>query len=93
MGGRGPFVFFLFVFFFWLYLRHMEIPRPGIKSELQLQQCQILNPLQLSGISQDVSAHRGPPKTWGWTCHITDVPWCHGKALLLHLFLLLLWQV
>jgi len=39
-----------FFFFFWLYLQHMEVPRPGIKSEMQLQatpqlqQHQILNP-------------------------------------------------
>ena len=32
--------------------RHIEIPRPGIKSKPQLCQCQILNPLRHSGKSQ-----------------------------------------
>ena len=41
-------------FFFNLQPRHMEGPRPGIESESQLQQRQILNPLyhsRNSGIS------------------------------------------
>ena len=29
--------FFFFFFFFWLLLRHMEVPRPGIKPTPQLQ--------------------------------------------------------
>lgn len=32
-------------FLFWPHLRHMKVPRPGVKSELQPQQCLILNPL------------------------------------------------
>ena len=43
-----PVLFFLF----WPYSQNMEAPRPGVKSGaqlqpmLQLQQCQILNPLR-----------------------------------------------
>ena len=36
-------------FYFWLHLWHMEVPGPGIKSGLQLQQCWFLNPLCHSG--------------------------------------------
>lgn len=49
--------FLFFVFFLsWLHLWHMEIPRLGIESKLQLQpvpqlqQHQILNPLCLAGV-------------------------------------------
>ena len=51
----------LFLFLFWPHLRHMEVPRPGTESELQLQpmpqlqQCQILNPLHLSRNSPEIS--------------------------------------
>lgn len=40
-----------FIYFLWPCPQHMDVPRPGIESELQLQptpqvqQCQILNPL------------------------------------------------
>ena len=51
---------YLFVgLFFWLHLRHIEIPRPEIKSEpqmqcmSQLQQCQILNPLHHTGTPKE----------------------------------------
>ena len=44
-------IFFFFAFFWGGHPRHMEVPRLGIESELQLpaytqpQQCRILNPL------------------------------------------------
>ena len=33
----NKFSFFFFFFFLWPHLRHMEVPRLGIKSELQLR--------------------------------------------------------
>ena len=40
MGGNSYLFVCLFVFvFLWLCLRHMEVPRPGVKSELQLPAC------------------------------------------------------
>ena len=44
-------IYTYFFLLFWLYLQHMEVPGPGIKSKLELQpmaklrQPQILNPL------------------------------------------------
>ena len=43
--------FFLIFFFSWLYLKHMEVPRPGIEPMLLQRQCQILNLLCHSGDS------------------------------------------
>ena len=37
MVGTFVFIFFIFFFFLRLYLWHMEVPRLGVKSELQLQ--------------------------------------------------------
>ena len=34
--GRGSFIF-IFKFFLWLHLQHMEVPDLGLESELQLQ--------------------------------------------------------
>ena len=51
------FILFCFVLFFWLLLWHMEVLRPGIKSELQLQpmpqlqQCWIFTSLCHKGTS------------------------------------------
>ena len=42
---------YLFIFFLWLHLRHIEVPRPGVNWSFSCQpmpqprQCQILNPL------------------------------------------------
>ena len=51
-------IVFSFFFFFWPNYRY-EVPRPGIRSEpqlwprLQLQQCQILDPLHWAGIKPE----------------------------------------
>ena len=45
----SPFPLHSFFFFFWPHPWYMEIPRPGIQSKLQLQQCLILS-LHLRGI-------------------------------------------
>ena len=48
--------------FFWLHLQHMEVPRPGNESELQLQptpqlqQCHIVKPLYRAGDQTHASA-------------------------------------
>ena len=56
-------LFFLSFFFFYrLHPQHMEVPRPGVESELQLQsmpqlwQHQILNPLYQAGDQTHASA-------------------------------------
>ena len=44
---RSPYQnFFLsfLIYFVWLHLQHVEVPRPGTESEPQLQQCRILQP-------------------------------------------------
>ena len=51
---RSPIAFMLCIFFFqWPHLRHMEVPRPGVKSEMWLQP---MPQLQLQWIPQ--SLHR-----------------------------------
>ena len=56
--GLIVFLFWGLFGFFWLHLQHMEVPRPGIKSEPQLWltpqvwQHRILNPLHHSGKSR-----------------------------------------
>ena len=53
ISGFGSIAFFFFSLF-WMQAQHMEVPGPGIKSELQLQptpqplQCWIFNPLRHS---------------------------------------------
>lgn len=56
--ARSSLVFvFVFLFLFWLHLQHIEVPKPGTESELQLQpisqlwQCWIPNLLHHSGNS------------------------------------------
>ena len=44
-----------FFFFSWLHPQHMEVPRPGIESELQLQQTRSFNPLHQPGIESTSS--------------------------------------
>ena len=66
----------IFFFFFWPYLQHMEVPRPGNKSEpqlrpmLQFKLCWIqFNPLHHSGNSSccyfEVT-HLSPPTKTFW---------------------------
>ena len=50
-----------FLFFFFLHPWHMEVPRPGIESEPQLQQHWILNPLsQEGGQTHPPSSNQSP---------------------------------
>ena len=41
--------FYIYVLLFQPHPQHMDVPEPGMKSALQLQQCRILNPLQGAG--------------------------------------------
>ena len=61
--------FFFFLFFFkWLHLHHMEVPRLGVESELQLrpipqpQQCGIW-----AGSATDMTAHGNAESLTHWT--------------------------
>ena len=72
------------VFAVWLQLRHMEVPRAGIKSKLQLCQCQVLNPLCHSGNSKNVGL-----LCWElWSslvakhCHCCGSDHCSGAGLI-----------
>ena len=80
------FLFSLPLFSFWLHPRHMEVPRPGIKSKLQLQQHQSLTHCPGSGIephlSSDTSCCRGNTKcaTVGTPCFLFVCLFCFYVA-------------
>ena len=65
---EGLYCEFLFFFFFWPYLQHMEVPWPGIQTKPQMQQCQILNPLH---------------QAEDWTCTFS-VTWVAAVRFLTH---------
>ena len=78
--------FCLFVCFWFLGLHpwHMEVPRLGLESELQLPACTIATAMQdpsrichLHHSSQECRIPNPLAKTRDWTCILMDTSWIH----------------